>query len=165
MNQNRGLKKNHICGSFKSCRYCYLPEDVNHLCSMKIEKNHTFLNRLAICQLQLSIDNDVVMALLLREEFQRCNFTKYSFFHCQLDLQDSIEPNFELNYTQEKFPFPKRNSPKTSFDYNNNLTKLANEMHSIEKTLLQHFLQEDNFRATYIILDEENNGLVRIILK
>ena len=159
------LKKNHICGSFKSCRYCYLPEDVNHLCSMKIEKNHTFLNRLAICQLQLSIDNDVVMALLLREEFQRCNFTKYSFFHCQLDLQDSIEPNFELNYTQEKFPFPKRNSPKTSFDYNNNLTKLANEMHSIEKTLLQHFLQEDNFRATYIILDEENNGLVRIILK
>ena len=62
----------------------------------------------------------------------------------------------------QKFPFPKRNTSKTSFDYNNNLRKLANEMHSIEKTLLQHFLQENNFRATYIILDEENNGLVRI---
>ena len=129
---------------------------------MKQERAHTFLNRLTICQLQLSIDNELVMALLFREEVKRCNFTKYCFFHSKLDHQNSIEPNFEFNYLEkiDKLAFPKRASHKNSFDYKHNLTKLANETDSIEKTLLQHFLQEDNFRTTFILLDEENNLLV-----
>ena len=156
------LKKNHICGLLKNCRYCYLPDDANHLCTMKNEKAHNFLNRLTICHLQLSLDNELIIAFIFREELKRGNFTKYSFFHSMLELQDSIECNFEFNYidTIEKLPFPKRTNPKNSFDYTNNLTKLANEVDSIEKALLQHFLQEDNFRTTYIILDEENNLLV-----
>ena len=130
---------------------------------MKQEKAHNFLNGLTICQFQLSGDDELVIALLYREELKRCNFTKYSFFHSELDLQNSIEGNFEFNYFDkiEKFPFPKCSSRKNSFDYNHNLAKLANETTSIEKALLQHFLQVENFRSTYILLDEENNLLVR----
>ena len=163
------LKKTHVCGSFKTCRYCYLPQEINHLCTMKKEKAHGTLNRLAICQLQLSIDNELVVALIFREELKRCNFTKYSFFHSKLELVDSLESDLEFRYHEdekiEKFPFPKRRTTKNSFDYNSNIKKIANEINSIEKTILQHFLQEDNFQTSYIMLDEENNLLVSLDLR
>ena len=161
------MKKRHSCGSFRNCRYCYLPQDLDHLCLIRKEKNHTFHNRLAFLQLQFSAQNDLLVAIILREENLRGSFKKYSFFSEIFNSANSFEEqsffyDYFTNLVDEKqLNFLKPKNSKRSFDFSNNFDQLSREKISIERDLLLHLLT-DNENSTYIINDEENHIMVII---
>ena len=157
------MKKRHVCGTFRNCRYCYLPLDLNHLCLLRKEKNQTFHSRLAFCQLQFSTESKLLMVILHREENLRGSFKKYIF------LSDSVDNSFEeqsffydyftnlVDQTQATFYKPK--PFKLSFDFVNNYEKLSREENSIERDVLMHFLTGNEY-SSYIVNDQENHVMV-----
>ena len=157
------MKKRHICGSFRNCRYCYLPQGVDHLCLIRQEKEQTFHSRLAFCELQFSVQNNLIMAIILREERLRGSFKKYIFLSEENTLEDeSFFYDYFLNLVEEKQTiFYKPKAFKRSFDFTNNYEKLSRENGSIERDFLLHLLT-DNENASYVINDEENQIMVTI---
>ena len=155
------MKKRHVCGSLRNCRYCYLPQEEDHICLIRKEKCHKYHSRLGFCQFQFFAENELLIALIYREEKERGSFTKYSFFCEKLNLKDAKDDTFSYDYIkgavpekQLQFKIPKPN-PKRSFDFINNYEKLCREVESIERNLLLHFLEKNDF-ATYIVTDHND---------
>ena len=161
------IKKAHVCGNFRPCRYCFLPNDENHLCTLKREKPDGFHNRLAFFNFQFTLNNDLILAVIYREEAKRGNFTKHVIFHKNFQSRDIEErDDFIFNYFEHTKINSKHQSykekvhKKPSFDFTSNLEKIKNEEDSIEKNLLLHFLQPGNLNTTYISMDVEFQILV-----
>ena len=154
------MKKRHVCGSLRNCRYCFFPqEQEHHLCLIRKEKCHNYHSRLGFCQLQLFGGNELLMALIYREENERGFFAKYSFFSKKFNVKDTKDNTFSYDYMkgsvpkkQVQFKLGKPNS-KRSFDFMNNYEKLCREEESIERNLLLHFFEKNDF-ATYIVTDD-----------
>ena len=155
------MKKRHVCGSFRNCRYCYLPQNIDHLCLIRQEKAQTFHSRLGFCQFQFSAQNNLVMAMILREEGLRGSFKKYIFLTQENSFEDKMFfYDYFLDRVNEKQSiFFKAKASKRSFDFTNNYDKLCRENSSIERDVLLHFLS-DNENSSYIINDEENQIMV-----
>ena len=157
------MKKRHVCGTFRNCRYCYLPQELDHLCLLRKEKAQTFHSRLAFCQLQFSSENNLLMLMIHREENLRGSFKKYIF------LSTTTENTFEdksffYDYfgnlvDKAQITFFKPKAVKLSFDFSNNYDKLSREKNSIERDVLMHFLT-DNEHSSYIVNDQENHTMV-----
>ena len=156
------MKKRHVCGSFRNCRYCYLPQDVDHLCLIRKEKSQTLHSRLAFCELQFSAQNDLLMVMILREENLRGSLKKYVF--CS-NTESYVEPeSFFYDYfanlvAENQLMFYKPKALKPSFDFSTNYEKLFREKTSIERDVLLHFLT-DNEHSSYIVNDQENHIMV-----
>ena len=165
------IKKAHICGHFRPCRHCFLPNDQNHLCSLRKEKPDGFHNRLAFFNVQFSITNDLILAVIFREEEKRGSFTKYIFFHSHFKANNSEEKaDFTFDYFESTNIDTKHQSykekfqRKMSFDFSSNIEKLKEEEDSIEKALLLHLLQPTNINTTYITMDEDFQVLVKELI-
>ena len=161
------MKKRHVCGSLRNCRYCFLPQEEDHLCLLRKEKSHNYHSRLGICQFLFFAENQLLTALIYREENKRGLFTKYSFFCEDLNLKDTKDDTFFYDYLKTgsvsekkhlQFKMPKQN-PKRSFDFINNYEKLCREIESIERNLLLHFLEKNDY-ATYIVTDDTDMIMV-----
>ena len=156
------MKKRHVCGSFRNCRYCYLPQDVDHLCLIRKEKSQTLHSRLAFCELQFSAQNDLLMVMILREENLRGSLKKYVF--CS-NTESYVEPeSFFYDYfanlvAENQLMIYKPKALKPSFDFSTNYEKLFREKTSIERDVLLHFLT-DNEHSSYIVNDQENHIMV-----
>ena len=155
------MKRRHVCGSLRNCRYCFLPQETDHLCLIRKEKCHNYHGRLGFCQFQFFAENQLIAALIYREENKRVFFTKYSFFCEKLNLKATKDDTFFYDYVKESVPqkhlqfkMPKQN-PKRSFDFINNYEKLCREIESIERNLLLHFLEKNDY-ATYIVTDDND---------
>ena len=156
------IKKAHICGNFRPCRYCFLPNDPHHLCNLKREKPDGFHNRLGFFNLQLTLSNDLILAVIYREEAVRGNFSKHVFFHKNFKSSDTVDrDHFVFNYfdstkIDSKYQsYKEKVHKKPTFDFSSNLEKIKNKEDSIEKNLLLHFLQPSNLHTTYITMDHD----------
>ena len=163
------LKKAHLCDNFRPCRHCFLPNDQNHLCTLRQEKPDGFHNRLAFFNFQFSVTNDLILAIIFREEEIRGTFTKNVFFHSNFKASDSEDrADFTFNYFENttinsKYQcYKEKLQRKVSFDFSSNIEKLKAEEESIEKNVLLHLLQPTNINTSYVTMDEDFEILVQL---
>lgn len=176
------LKEEHYCSQSRRCKVCHEPKDIDHLCRLRPEnypQSHCRLAFFSIVAEEKSLDNDFsfipLFAVILREEAERGNFTKYNISNSDL-FDDSTKSKFyQFDYFSKfhikNFSFSNANCMKVKVteDFRTNKEKIMTKDNpDCSEKLLAFFLSEQYKNTTYLCDDSKSfilMGLLDLFIK
>jgi hypothetical protein len=170
------MVKNHVCGLLKKqCLICFKENEFNHLCELKKDKISIDWPKLGFIVFDeyLKEDQNIPFcALIYREENERGNFTKYTFFDANFNSEvkeskiketNSLFFKYFLDTQENKFE-TKEKPPKQTDDFKINYNKLQNINNpSFMESILQFILNPNFLDTTYICADNHSIFLMSIL--
>jgi len=156
------LKQHHICNT-KTCKFCYKPQETDHLCHLTIPKLPKYHANLCFLHIE-SINQDPIACVLLNEVrtgyFENILIAKEEF-----GLQKYFKPKDLLDdFGGFKIEGDKIKNTKKLQDLIHIEEQIKKSKDNFNKQFLQLMLQE-RFRGTTILVsDEDSTNMVCMIL-
>ena len=180
---------NHKCGGAKMCKFCFQPQELNHLCRLKTEyvnKDWPRLGFISSCsndnlpencflcttnnvtceehtQLEKDFEFEVFLINVYREEKKRGCFTNYVL---STDLEVNIKEDNVIEYEYYKnideHPFQKFNkSQKKTTDFERNYEQLiSKETSTLIVKVLKLIMDKEFANTTYICQNSNSTTFV-----
>ena len=181
---------NHQCGVNKMCKFCFEPQEVNHLCKLKtqlINKNwprigfisSATINNLEQCFLctnfktckehtdvKEDFEFDLFLFVLYREEKERGLFTKY-VMSPDLNMNTKEEEIIKYEYFKninKKHPFQKYNqAQKRTTDFERNYENLSRtDDGTLIRQILKLTMDKEFAHTTYICQNNNSTTFVSL---
>jgi len=149
------VKLKHNCVDRPLCKYCFLPQESGHLCTIKKEKVTNENPRFAFLNVELFYDSEEICLANIYVEGKRCIFENYKICHPDLSFEVSKPEMITVNYLPNNVgPIPfqdKRIITHSVLKANLQLLKMKTTT-CLDK-LLNFILNPDLTGTTYICQD------------